>query len=373
MEIKNPEKIDYEKILRFLEDVYGHCHNYFPIAYPHVCEKENVDYKNILIIEENNKICSLVRIFPIETIQNGVKVKFGGIGSVSTDYEERGKGYMTILMNEAIKKMEKENYPLSILWGDRHRYINFGYENGGKIITLFITNRGFEKTKITKAKAKRYLGEKDVLEKIIENYNKKNYRIERDYEYFKQIYKKLKTATYYSEENKKFAYVVIDEAGPETKVYEYGGDDELILKILKYIADRFGKTKFLIDFPDFSDIPEIILKATSYWQIFPAGMIKIVSLKKTVETFIKLIEKSVEEGEELNFEIEGKEKVGIKKENGKIKFVNGNKNIIKLKEEEMVRLFFNISDIGVKLKEDLKEKIRKFLPINIFFPILDHI
>jgi len=373
MEIKNPKPDDYEKILRFLEDVYGHSYNFFPFAYPHVWKKENVDFDNIFIIEKDGKICSLVRNFPINTIQNGIKVKFGGIGSVSTDYNERGKGYMTILLNEAIKKMEKEGYPLSILWGDRHRYINFGYEYAGKVITLSITTRGFEKTKINSVKTKRYLGEKNILEKIIETYNRKNYRIERDYNYFVEIYKKIRTATYYTEENNEFAYVVIDELGPETKIYEYGGNPILILGILKYLSERFGKIRFLIDFPNFSDIPEIILSSSSYWNISPAGMIKIVSLRKIIETFLPLIEKNMKENDEILFEIKDKEKVGIRKENGKIKFIEKSENCIILDEPEMVRLFFNVSEIGVKIDGKLKNIIRSFLPIDIFFPILDHI
>jgi hypothetical protein len=39
----------------------------------------------------------------------------------------------------------------------------------------------------------------------------------------------------------------------------------------------------------------------------------------------------------------------------------------------MVRLFFNVSEIGVKIEEKLKNIIRSFLPVNIFYPILDHI
>jgi len=373
MEIKNPKSDNYEKILRFLEDVYGHSYNFFPFAYPHVWKKENTDFDNIFIIEKDGKICSLVRVFPITTIQNGISIKFGGIGSVSTDYNERGKGYMTILLNEAIKKMEKEEIPLSILWGDRHRYINFGYENAGKIITLSITPRGLEKTKINSVKTKRYLGEKNIFEKIIKTYNKKNYRIERDYNYFTEIYKKIRTATYYTEKDNEFSYVVIDEVGSETKIYEYGGKPDLILGILKYFSERFGKNRFLIDFPDFSEIPEIILASSSYWNISPAGMIKIISLRKTIETFLPLIEKNMNENDEIIFEIKNKEKVGIKKEKGKIKFIEKSENCIILNEPEMVRLFFNVSGIGVKIDEKLKDIIRSFLPINIFFPILDHI
>ena len=373
MEIKNPKPDNYKKILRFLEDVYGHSYNFFPVAYPYVWKKENTDFNNILIIEKDGKISSLVRIFPITTIQNGISIKFGGIGSVSTDYNERGRGYMSILLNEAIKKMEKDGIPLSILWGDRHRYINFGYENAGKVITLIITTRGLEKIKVNPVNTKRYIGEKNILEKIIEIYNEKNYRIERDYNYFTEIYKKIRTATYYTEENNEFAYVVIDEFGPETKIYEYGGKPDLILGILKYLLERFGKNRFLIDFPDFSEIPEIILASSSSWYISPTGMIKIVSLKKTIETFLPIIEKNMNENDEIIFEIKDKEKVGIKKENGKIKFIDKSKNCIILSEVEMVRLFFNVLGVGVNIEEKLKNIIRSFLPINIFFPILDHI
>ncbi len=373
MKIKNPDINDYEKIMRFLEDVYGSSHNSFLFRYPHIYKKEKLDYKNILIIEKDGKICSLVRIFPITTIQNGIEVKFGGIGSVSTSFEERGKGYMTILLNEAIKKMEKDGYPLSILWGDRHRYINFGYEIGGKTVILTITKRGLEKMKVSPSCTKRYLGEKEILLKVIEIYNKKKYRIDRDLEYFSLIYKKLNTALYYSEEGNRFGYVVIDTQNTDTRVYEFGGDINLILGILKYLSERFGKNSFILEFPNFEEIPEEILKASSYWNIVPTGMIKIISLRKTIETFKQLIEKEMEEGEDILFEIEGKERVGIKKEKGKIEFTEESKNIIKLKESDMVRLFFNINGFGIVLENRLKEKIKKFLPIEIFFPLLDHI
>ncbi|MCX7917717.1 MAG: GNAT family N-acetyltransferase, partial [bacterium] len=298
MGIRNPLKHEYEKLMRFLENVYGHFYNLFPLNYPQAWKEKNTDFSNILIIEENNKICSLVRIFPLTLIHNNIKIKFAGIGAVSTDYEERGKGYMTILLKEAIKKMEKEGYPLSILWGDRHRYINFGYENSGTVVNITITTRGFEKIKINSIKAKRYLGEREILLKIIETYNRKNYRVERDFEYFYEIYKKMFTSLYYTEGNNNFTYVVINEQGAETKVYEYGGDPVIVLKILKFLSERFGKNKFYMEFPNFEEIPEIILKTCSSWNISNTGMIKIVNLKKTLETFLPMIEKRFPNGEE---------------------------------------------------------------------------
>ncbi|MCM8785938.1 MAG: GNAT family N-acetyltransferase [Candidatus Omnitrophica bacterium] len=373
MVIRNPNRNEYEKIMRFLEDVYGHFYNLFPLVYPQSWKQENTDFSNILIIEEDNKLCSLVRIFPLTLIQNNIKIKIAGIGAVSTKFEERGKGYMTTLLKETIKKMEKDGYPLSILWGDRHRYINFGYENSGKIINLTITLRGLEKQKVNSVKVKKYLGEKEVLLKVIDTYNKKSYRVERDTEYFNEIYKKLFVSLYYSDEGGKFSYVVINEQSSETKVYEFGGEPFIILGILKYLSERFGKSKFYLEFPNFYEIPEIILKASSSWNVSTAGMIKIVSLKKTIETFLPLIEKGIPENEEILFEIEGKEKIGIKKENGKVKFIQESVNLIRLKEDEMVRLFFNLSDDFLKTEQNLKRICRNFLPIDLFFPLIDHI
>ncbi|MCM8767089.1 MAG: GNAT family N-acetyltransferase [Candidatus Omnitrophica bacterium] len=373
MVIRNPVREEYDRIIRFLEDAYGHFYNFFPIIYPQSWTQENTDFSNILIIEENGKICSLVRIFPINLIHNDIKIKIAGIGNVATEFEERGKGFMTILLNQAIKKMEKEGYSLSILWGDRHRYINFGYENAGKIINTTITQRGLEKLRVNSVSAKKYLGEKEILLKIIDTYNKKNYRIERDEKYFSEIYKKLFICLYYFDQSNKFSYVVVNEQGTETKVYEFAGEPETILGILKYLSERFGKNKFYLEFPNFYEIPEIILKATSSWSCSTTGMVKIISLKKTIETFLPLIEKEFPENKEIMFEIEGKEKVGIKKEDGKIKFIDESSHLIKLKEEEMVRLFFNFSDDFLKIDKDLRDICKTFLPFDLFFPTIDHI
>ncbi|MCM8761692.1 MAG: GNAT family N-acetyltransferase, partial [Candidatus Omnitrophica bacterium] len=133
---------EYEDIQRILEDVYGHGFNYFPSAYPSVWKKVNTDFENIFVIREKDKIVSLVRIFPLKTVQCCVDINLAGIGAVSTLYPYRGKGYMNLLLQHTFKEMEEQNFPLSVLGGDRHRYNTFGYENAGKVIELIISTRG---------------------------------------------------------------------------------------------------------------------------------------------------------------------------------------------------------------------------------------
>ncbi|HOL22129.1 MAG TPA: GNAT family N-acetyltransferase, partial [bacterium] len=83
MRIVRARPSEYDRIQRFLEDVYGHGFNYFPSAYPSVWERENTDFRNIFVIREDKKIVSLVRIFPLNTVQGGVDVDLAGIGAVS--------------------------------------------------------------------------------------------------------------------------------------------------------------------------------------------------------------------------------------------------------------------------------------------------
>ena len=65
-------------------------------------------------------------IFPLTGVVGDAEIRIGGIGGVATLPEFRGKGYMSNLMECSIQKMTEDKYSISILWGDRQRYANFG-------------------------------------------------------------------------------------------------------------------------------------------------------------------------------------------------------------------------------------------------------
>ncbi|NQS89615.1 GNAT family N-acetyltransferase [Patescibacteria group bacterium] len=72
---------------------------------------------------------TLVGIFPLTGVVGDAEIRIGGIGGVATLPEFRGKGYMSNLMECSIQKMTEDKYSISILWGDRQRYTNFGKED----------------------------------------------------------------------------------------------------------------------------------------------------------------------------------------------------------------------------------------------------
>ncbi|MCL5674455.1 MAG: GNAT family N-acetyltransferase [Candidatus Omnitrophica bacterium] len=371
MKTLRAKKTGYDEIQRFLEEAYGHSYNFFPNNYPHVWTKDTIQYENTFIIKEDGRIASLVRLFPLKLLINGVKIKVGGIGGVSTLYEHRGKGYMSTLMNAVIEQMKREKYPVSILWGDRHRYKNFGYENAGdSVVEICISARGFEKLKIEPAHAKRYSGEKEILKKIIESYNKHSIRKERSKEEFAGILTRQGFSTYYALKKDGFGYISIQGEF----VAEYGGSPCIILGILKYLNKRFGTGKFLMHFPSYSLIPAEILQITSWWHNkISAGMIKIISLKDILQTYREKFKDRLDNQQEITFSIKEGESVIVKNSNGKIQIEEGKgENHVYLTEQEMVRLLFSSPDWFSTGGPSFKI-LKNVLPLEIFVWPLDHI
>ncbi|MDD3725961.1 MAG: GNAT family N-acetyltransferase [Candidatus Ratteibacteria bacterium] len=380
MKIERALSSEYNNIQRFLEDVYGHSFNYFPSTYPSLWKKENTDFRNIFVIREKGKIVSLVRVFPLKTVQNGVDIDLAGIGGVSTLYSHRGKGYMGILLKYAFKEMERQRFPLSILGGDRHRYNNFGYENGGKVVTLNILPRGLEKYGINAIPSYRYDNtDRKILGKIMRSYEDINYRRKRTLDDFENIYKRYGINVYYAERGKRFAFVVISATEVRDdrmkNVLEFGGSPELIPCILQHLIEKFGFAGFSIVFPEFHEIPANLMSLASSWNIGSPRMIKIINLRQTMEIFSKGKNFLFPDNEEITLTIKGKESVVITKKGDVLKIVSGRgKNEISLTETDMVRFLFGTSlwvpdGIDIKTVQILKQ----FLPLNIYLPPLDMI
>ncbi len=72
-----------------------------------------------------------VGIYPLTFRTPRATFKVGGIGAVASAPEARGQGIMGELLEAAIRMMEDLGYDLSVLWGDRRRYRNYGWDYAG--------------------------------------------------------------------------------------------------------------------------------------------------------------------------------------------------------------------------------------------------
>lgn len=71
-------------------------------------------FKHILLFD-NNKLVSHLRIVLRDAYWQGRKILIGGIGSVATDPDFQGKGYASLLLQEAIKILRSHNVDFGLL------------------------------------------------------------------------------------------------------------------------------------------------------------------------------------------------------------------------------------------------------------------
>ena len=142
VEVRTLRGDEFEQFLRFLERSYGHSFNFFPRIHPDLYHPSGLDA--FLVAVEDGRIVSHVGTFPMRVVAGRAVIEFGGIGGVATLPDARGRGYMSRLLQESLRRMRERGVQASILWGDRRRYRNFGFETCGVGYEVTLTLRSLE-------------------------------------------------------------------------------------------------------------------------------------------------------------------------------------------------------------------------------------
>ena len=121
---------DFEEMLFVLNSVFNQD---FKKILPKMCQPTEECMNKHLAIKRDNKIKALLGIYPLPTNIAGEKLMFSTVGNVATLKEEEGKGYMSLLLNEAMKELDSLDVDASRLCGKRSRYNRYGYELCGSI------------------------------------------------------------------------------------------------------------------------------------------------------------------------------------------------------------------------------------------------
>jgi len=307
------------------------------------------------------------------------KVAMGGIGAVATLQEYRGKGFMTKLMNFAIKRMIANRYSLSILWGDRQRYGHFGYETVGKLAIFKLSLRSIKtEVNVNEISFRRFYGESELLNKIITAHEKEPIKTSRDRKTYELLFNIPQLMTYISSTN---AYISYMKEGPPKRIIEYGGNGKevisLIYSLLKTFNREFGIFSVEVLAPYYPyDTFFNLRKACYSWSIVPEAMVKILNMTKLFEEYSPYLEKICEDLKlEASFEIkETSDRVRVSLDHGQVSVEKGGKADLdlSLNEREMVRLLFNGPN-EIPLPSKKRALLECFLPLPLHVWLLDHI
>jgi predicted N-acetyltransferase YhbS len=276
---------DFTRILRFLEEVYNHTTEYYSRHFSAFWQEETFDPARTYVICDEGRISSLVRVFPLRMVLGGAEAYVGGIGAVSTAVSKRGRGYMSRLLNDAIREMEREGFALSVLGGDRHRYHSFGYEHGGRRVSMWFTPRSLAKCKVTGLAPRRYFGDEAVLPAIIAAYQAHPYYRIRSLAEHRLTYGRHDILVFYQGQGEEFGYLVMGGEQGRGGVLEFGGCPQTVLAIAADRIKNLGLDGIQLFFPVADLVPEPFREAASNWQVNPAYMVKIIDLDRTLTAF----------------------------------------------------------------------------------------
>jgi|APSaa5957512622_1039677.scaffolds.fasta_scaffold19916_3 predicted N-acetyltransferase YhbS len=131
---------DWDEGLAFLNEVFGEHHEHnFATLLPSIYQPTEDLMSCNHAVRVDGRIRAVVGLFPLHWHVGATQLKVGGIGGVSTHSTVRGKGYMKVLMNHCVEKMQTEGYHLSWLGGQRQRYGYFGFEKCGQQLSVSLT------------------------------------------------------------------------------------------------------------------------------------------------------------------------------------------------------------------------------------------
>ena len=92
-------------------------------------------------VREDGKIVALLGVYPLPLQIAGRELLFATLGNVATLPEARGKNYMKMLMDVAVKEVADLDIDVARLGGLRSRYNRFGFDHAGTKYNFRLTRR----------------------------------------------------------------------------------------------------------------------------------------------------------------------------------------------------------------------------------------
>lgn len=284
-EIREAKLEEFEELMAFLARAYGYDEiDWFPKHYGHIYQKKSENIKNSLIIKDDGKIVSHVGLFPLEVMVGKSIFKVGGIGGVGTDPDYRGRGLMGKLIKLAIDRMESGGYTFSVLWGDRQRYANYGWEFGGRNLVIALNSRSLTREKIEPLNIRRYNGRQNDTEQIMAIHEKERLRVGRSVEKYKLLLEKEGYEVWLGKES----YMILSGKGELRDAVESGGNPSEILSMANTFIKEMGVNEVRVFRPyEDSRINREIMGASFRWLVESLASVRVINFDKTLEGFKK--------------------------------------------------------------------------------------
>lgn len=342
--------------------------------YPHAYRPQYAG--RILLLRDQGQIAGCLAVHPLTLRLEEVRLVAGGIGAVGTDPERRGQGIMSVLLEEAIHRMRRAGYPLSVLWGDRRRYGWFGWERGGTRNSFTLTTRqlGTPTAAERRLRLERFAPEPSLCRRLRALDLRHPYGVERPLGDIPGLFARVGRQTWTCREGKRFAYLALQREGRQRHgqyelLDEAGGDADLARSMLRVLMARSGLSRLQASAGPNPAQLEILLPGSSHWTRESSCMIKILDLQLLIEKLQLLLKRRARQagvGGCFQFCSLGQEAL--------LDLGPGKTQRIVLGEQELVGFFFGLHPLAERLPgEQGAEPLGRVLPLPLYIPPINYI
>ena len=299
MEIKRLKKENYDELISLLNLVFSkqnNCAMDFEKELPNMCIRDDAHMRKHVGLFIDNKLVSVVGVYPLPTKVLNSEINFCTVGNVATHPDYEGHGYMNTLLNSAMEIVKEEKYDACRLGGDRARYLRFGFELCGRNYSYYITQKNIEKSLLSS------YGQNTSVTEILPNDDKsldfarKVYHqnkvsvLRNDNSVMYRVMTAWKNTPYLvSKNNNPIGYFTLT---PDKKAVSelYATDKEsyfdTVVAISNYLSGDFSTTLPQHDI----DLIREMNKCAEYMSIQIPSNFNIVNFEKVVDAYIKLKE-----------------------------------------------------------------------------------
>jgi predicted acetyltransferase len=376
----HPTAKEYPALLQFLSRCYGFSDpKWFENDTAFFFGTRSSQLKTKWALKAEGKFVSHVGIFPFEALIEGRPLKVAGIGSVATDPDFRGRGFIKRLMDHVGNEMKKDGFDLSILWGERSLYGPFGYERGVFEDHFTFNKRSLRFSVLPKGVRPLKPSDWPFLEKL---YSHHPFRIKRVSAYTKTLHRRfaqsLPEPIWVLEESGKLkAYAILLKTGGDgLEVAEWGGGAEDVTCLLATLLAKTGANRVSLPlYPGSGFYDWALENHDSQARVNSSCMVKVLDLGRVLKAFEPQLQSryqalGVNLSREVVFRTEDGQSAGLvmgKKLSVMSRMAKGTS--VELSSAECVRLLFGVGRPSEALKTKLpgKEYLDLLFPLQWFW------
>lgn len=284
---------EYAELVQFLNDAFEKNEKQWFLKY--YCHIFHNDPRLIAcnnLVRINGQLVGAIGVYPIGLRIGNARLSVGGVGSVSTRKELRGKGVMSYMLEHVIRQMQEQKFDISWLSGGRFRYSNYGWQKGGRHYSFTIHRPDIERIypKLPPIKIARVTS-KDipVVSRLYSKYKVGAVRSAEDWQW---RLKRKGFDTYLAQSDMGAAYLTV-ERRKWAGVVEIQGNTKIALALLVKYLKRNNEHMCRVSYPCWPDsLGGTLSSVADDFSIIHRHQLRIVTPETTWAKLLPEIEKS---------------------------------------------------------------------------------